>query len=189
MTALLVPDDSTNDASASACSESLAIVRMNKPLSGNESRARAVAVGLHVRTPASTAVPSVASVLVEEVGPMIASTPSSMSSNTASEAVASLSPSSRSITRTGIPRTPPAVLISLTASARASLIDDPSSAAAPLRGTIAPINNSPSSDRTVVVEVAVVSPTEAGGALSLHALSRPAIVKVALVSLRNRIFV
>ena len=46
----------------------------------------------------------------------------------------------------------------------------------------------PAVGRTVVVVESIVSSADAGGELSLQAPNRPAIVKVALVSLRNRIF-
>ena len=70
------PFFSTTRAIALAWSESLGTVRSRSPLSGKSSSDSADAVGEHVRTPSLTLAPSVVRRLTDDVGPMMASTPS-----------------------------------------------------------------------------------------------------------------
>ena len=154
-------------ATATACRESLGTVRINSPLSGKSSSESAAAVGEHVSTSFSTATLRVPSSVVDEVGPMIASTPCCTSVCTDTRASAAVSPSSSTTTCTGWPSTPPAALISLTARFTAARIESPSSGATPPRGSTAPNNRAPSSDDWTVVE-ATVSVLGDGDAESLH---------------------
>ncbi len=156
-----------------ACNESLGMVRKKSPSSGNSSSASAEAVGPQVSTPASTDAVRVLRVLVDDVGPMMASTPSCVRPCTASAAVAGVSPSSRTISRTRRPLMPPAALISVMPIVSASFIEAPRSAARPLLGRMAPITNAPSSGCTVVLVATTVS-LDAGPAVlsSLHAAGR-----------------
>ena len=72
--ARLAPVLSTASAIASACNESDGIVRKNRLSSGKSSSRLAEAVGEQATTPASMISPRPASALVDDAGPMIAST-------------------------------------------------------------------------------------------------------------------
>jgi hypothetical protein len=95
------------------------------------SSASAVAVGEHTTRPASlpTASSSWDRATVDDAGPMIASTPSSTSSDIPVPAF-----SSRISSVTSLPRAPPASLISPTVRWIASIIGSPSAAPGPVRG-------------------------------------------------------
>ncbi len=149
----------------------MATLRKNRPLSAKSSSEMAVAVAEHITTPAATAASSAPIAVLDEVGPTIASTPSSIRSWVVSAAELAVAPSSMIDILTSLPSTPPASLTACTARSNAELRSAPAvPTVGSFTGISAPMWSTPSSRRGWTGFVVVVGTVAIGSAsLVVHA--------------------
>ncbi len=152
--------------SATASSASEPMVRTKKPLSRRPPRSRADVVGEQSTTWAAARVSIAPSATRDDDGPTMTSTCScSSSSRSAWYAVAGSPPSSRFATCTMRPLTPPASLISCTASSTPAASGLPRAAAGPDVGSQTPMRSAPSTLRRTIGLVSSLGSADVVGTL------------------------
>src|SRR4051812_10836657 len=146
-----LPSSWTRPDTIAPCRPSGGASRKYRPLSSYVDNAGLVLAGLNIVTPAVVMASMTVSVTLEEAAPMMASTPSPSRRVEVTVAVSvDVSPESPCVYSTGLPSTPPALLISSIAYSTPANSGGPRNARLPVSGSNEPILRTPSPARSAV---------------------------------------